>query len=280
MGDKQNTASTIRLPTNNPPHQGRARVGSTIEYRPTQRGGHHSDLPTPTRPAREGVGVRRVTAVIAWGKRPVPSRTRKLRPTAPMVLHPEGCGRVGHRRTTPQKGRAPAHQSAGAPLINPHPTGPDGPGADAPPVPQPRADLPAAHTDRPPPPRWGPVLVPGPATPPRSGPVPVPVPGGSPGQPRAAPGEPAAGTTPPGPARNNPHRHTDRPLYATGPHQYGGGLCAFRGPRVRRAGDQPTILPGLRWPPGSAAVKRPRRSRTPSGETSCSIHGLCSSPTP
>lgn len=28
-----------------------------------------------------------VTAVIAWGKRPVPYRTRKLRPTAPMVLH-------------------------------------------------------------------------------------------------------------------------------------------------------------------------------------------------
>ena len=28
-----------------------------------------------------------VTAVIAWGKRPVPYRTRKLRPIAPMVLH-------------------------------------------------------------------------------------------------------------------------------------------------------------------------------------------------
>ena len=41
----------------------------------------------------------RVTAVIAWGKRPVPFRTRKLRPTAPMVLHSGGCGRVGRRRT-------------------------------------------------------------------------------------------------------------------------------------------------------------------------------------
>src|SRR5690606_3187979 len=40
----------------------------------------------------------RVTATIAWGKRPVPYRTRKLRPTAPMVLHSGGCGRVGHRR--------------------------------------------------------------------------------------------------------------------------------------------------------------------------------------
>src|SRR5699024_10156045 len=40
-----------------------------------------------------------VTVVIAWGKRPVPFRTRKLRLTAPMVLQPGGCGRVGHRRT-------------------------------------------------------------------------------------------------------------------------------------------------------------------------------------
>src|SRR5215217_3815095 len=58
---------------------------------------NHS-FPTP-RQYHRGSGTR-VTAVIAWGKRPVPFRTRKLRPTAPMVLHPGGCGRVGHRRTT------------------------------------------------------------------------------------------------------------------------------------------------------------------------------------
>ncbi len=39
-----------------------------------------------------------MSVAIASGKRPVPSRTRKLSPTAPMVLHPPGCGRVGHRR--------------------------------------------------------------------------------------------------------------------------------------------------------------------------------------
>src|SRR3954467_4420433 len=33
------------------------------------------------------------------GKHPVPSRTRKLSPSAPMVLQPRGCGRVGPRRT-------------------------------------------------------------------------------------------------------------------------------------------------------------------------------------
>ena len=39
-----------------------------------------------------------VSAAIAVGKRPVPFRTRKLSPPAPMVLHSNRCGRVGHRR--------------------------------------------------------------------------------------------------------------------------------------------------------------------------------------
>ena len=36
--------------------------------------------------------------MMAAGKRPVPFRTRKLSPPAPMVLHSGGCGRVGYRR--------------------------------------------------------------------------------------------------------------------------------------------------------------------------------------
>src|SRR3954468_9725325 len=51
--------------------------------------------------------VDRVTAVIAEGKRPVPFRTRKLSSPAPMVLHPRGCGRVGHRRTSLHSRAAP-----------------------------------------------------------------------------------------------------------------------------------------------------------------------------
>ena len=43
------------------------------------------------------------SAVIALGKRPVPFRTRKLSPTAPMVLHSGGCGRVGRRRNYSSK---------------------------------------------------------------------------------------------------------------------------------------------------------------------------------
>ena len=43
--------------------------------------------------------VDRVTAAIANGKHPDPYRTRKLSLSAPMVLQPTGCGRVGRRRT-------------------------------------------------------------------------------------------------------------------------------------------------------------------------------------
>src|SRR3712207_5670494 len=39
-----------------------------------------------------------MSVVLAEGERPVPSRTRKLSPPAPMVLHSSGCGRVGRRR--------------------------------------------------------------------------------------------------------------------------------------------------------------------------------------
>ena len=36
---------------------------------------------------------------MAKGKHPAPFRTRKLSPSAPMVLHVRACGRVGRRRT-------------------------------------------------------------------------------------------------------------------------------------------------------------------------------------
>ena len=73
-----------------------------------------TDFPTP---GNSHGGGARVTAVIAWGKRPVPFRTRKLRPTAPMVLHPGGCGRVGHRRNTIKRSRTPNHVG-GPPAFN------------------------------------------------------------------------------------------------------------------------------------------------------------------
>jgi hypothetical protein len=61
-------------------------------------------LPTPP---GGGLGLV-VPVVLARGKHPVPSRTRKLSPSAPMVLHGRLCGRVGHRRTQhTQKGPPP-----------------------------------------------------------------------------------------------------------------------------------------------------------------------------
>ena len=55
--------------------------------------------PVPGTTSSYGSVVHRVTAAIAAGKHPVPSRTRKLSLPAPMVLQPRGCGRVGRRRT-------------------------------------------------------------------------------------------------------------------------------------------------------------------------------------
>ena len=73
-----------------------------------------------------GCDLSRVTAVIAKGKRPVPFRTRKLSPSAPMVLHWERCGRVGRRRTNIHK-RAPPPPGWGSFAflgVNPRPGGP------------------------------------------------------------------------------------------------------------------------------------------------------------
>ena len=66
---------------------------------PHQTGAHR-----PARPvcARVCVWVGTPHWVCRWlmaaGKRPVPFRTRKLSPPAPMVLPPGGGGRVGYRR--------------------------------------------------------------------------------------------------------------------------------------------------------------------------------------
>ena len=89
--------------------------------RPHQGGRGHvvtTDYPPPATPRGAG---EKVTAVTAWGKRPVPSRTRKLRPTAPMVLHPGGCGRVGRRRTPLNRSRTPHPTVRGPPHLTPKP---------------------------------------------------------------------------------------------------------------------------------------------------------------
>src|SRR5690348_17848520 len=67
--------------------------------------------PVCTRPlcgSRDAVGaphLHRVSVAIAKGKHPVPFRTRKLSPSAPMVLRGGLRGRVGRRRTSFAEGR-------------------------------------------------------------------------------------------------------------------------------------------------------------------------------
>src|ERR1700712_1749060 len=73
--------------------------------------------------------LHRVTAVTARGKRPVPFRTRKLSLSAPMVLHPPGCGRVGRRRNTiPNRGghmRYQSYMASSIGILRPDPSGVD-----------------------------------------------------------------------------------------------------------------------------------------------------------
>ena len=58
----------------------------------------------------------RFAAAMAQERRPVPFRTRKLRPGTAMVLHPTGCGRVARRRTTRQGPPDKATTPGGPPI--------------------------------------------------------------------------------------------------------------------------------------------------------------------
>ena len=122
-------ASTMWFPTNKPVtrrqrcDRNRQLNNNTTAASLQRPSCNHQVFPPP---ATAGGTGNRVTAVIAWGKRPVPSRTRKLRPTAPMVLHPGGCGRVGHRRNIITRSRTPNHVG-GPPAFNPHPPNDDQP---------------------------------------------------------------------------------------------------------------------------------------------------------
>src|SRR5690606_4720490 len=55
------------------------------------------------------------------GKRPAPFRTRKLSPSAPMVLHARACGRAGHRRTHTLNIREGSRETGGTAHRGPRP---------------------------------------------------------------------------------------------------------------------------------------------------------------
>ena len=70
----------------------------------------HTSAPHHQTHSHPHTGWTRVTAAIAAGKRPDPSRTRKLSQPAPMIL-PNPGGKVGHRRT--QFTETPPEKSGG-----------------------------------------------------------------------------------------------------------------------------------------------------------------------
>ena len=74
---------------------------------PRGTGGLASTMRFPEYGREPGWQFHRVAAAIARGKHPVPSRTRKLSPSAPMVLRGRPRGRVGHRRTYHPKKAGP-----------------------------------------------------------------------------------------------------------------------------------------------------------------------------
>ena len=112
-------ASTMQTTTNPPPPPNKRRRGPEDHNHPQ----HHRAARAPHTPPH-------VSVVIAGRQRPDPSRTRKLRPPAPMVLRPPGRGRAGHHRahTTPPPptktaanggGNKQQHKNAGSRDLSP-----------------------------------------------------------------------------------------------------------------------------------------------------------------
>ena len=99
---EHNPASTMQTTTNPPPtpgtnkRNGRGAGKTTTTHNTTEQHPTNRTTRAPHTPPH-------VSVVIAGRQRPDPSRTRKLRPPAPMVLRPPGRGRAGHHRahTTP-----------------------------------------------------------------------------------------------------------------------------------------------------------------------------------
>ena len=87
----------VLRPSDDSPRQGASGMRHKTLFRV------HCPVPGPSRSDPPGMSRGRSTrfaAAMARVRRPVPFRTRKLRPCTAMVLHPRGCGRVARRRST------------------------------------------------------------------------------------------------------------------------------------------------------------------------------------
>ena len=116
----------VLRPSDDSPRQGASGMRHKTVFRV------HCPVPGPSRSDPPGASRGRSTrfaAAMARVRRPVPFRTRKLRPCTAMVLHPRGCGRVARRRF--HTIRFPPVEPPRAPggiLVSPHTRagGPDG----------------------------------------------------------------------------------------------------------------------------------------------------------
>ena len=109
MVERQPTSTRPRACGAGPGRAPRRRTGSTVltRARSVNSNTHRVHCPVPEPPHAGGkprfpADNPRFAAAMAQERRPVPFRTRKLRPGTAMVLHPTGCGRVARRRTTRQ----------------------------------------------------------------------------------------------------------------------------------------------------------------------------------
>ena len=85
----------VLRPSDDSPRQGASGMRHKTFSRPLS-GSRTVTVRSPRGPSR-GRSTR-FAAAMARVRRPVPFRTRKLRPCTAMVLHPRGCGRVARRR--------------------------------------------------------------------------------------------------------------------------------------------------------------------------------------
>ena len=118
------------------PREGWSRPALTVE----DNQHHHDEAGKPRRhhggtntksltrvhdPVPEPPPADRITdfaAAMAQGRRPVPFRTRKLRPGTAMVLCPRGHGRVAHRRNHTSQDPEPAPPARGPRIPTPQHT--------------------------------------------------------------------------------------------------------------------------------------------------------------
>ena len=109
--ETQSVHYTVHTQPNHQPHTSTLRARACAGRQPRQPNNRHHNKTAHALPNQSSRWSQR------QGNARHPSRTRKLSLTAPMVLHPPGCGRVGHHR-------AHIYAPPPGPLLGEEPLGP------------------------------------------------------------------------------------------------------------------------------------------------------------